>query len=156
MPSVTILAALPFDAPAISQLIVAFSPTLTIDPDGKGAEQFLQSMTPAAIEAYIVSDDMSYRKAMIDGQLAGVIAMRDGRHLFHMFVAPPYQRRGVATALWHEVRSTVLAAGIKDGITVNSSLAAVPVYERFGFRATGVKVEQHGVVFVPMHWDSGS
>lgn len=34
--------------------------------------------------------------------------------------------------------------------TVNSSLLAVPVYERFGFRRVSPTVEQSGIAFVPM------
>lgn len=36
--------------------------------------------------------------------------------------------------------------------TVNSSLNAVEVYERFGFRAVGSIVEVHGVSFLPMRF----
>lgn len=34
--------------------------------------------------------------------------------------------------------------------TVNSSLYAVPVYERYGFIPAGLRVEVHGIAFVPM------
>lgn len=35
--------------------------------------------------------------------------------------------------------------------TVNSTPYAQPVYERFGFVATGPRVETKGIAFVPMH-----
>jgi hypothetical protein len=34
--------------------------------------------------------------------------------------------------------------------TVNSTPGAMAVYERFGFRAAGPRVETMGIVFVPM------
>jgi GNAT superfamily N-acetyltransferase len=153
MTSLTIVPAVPSDAAAISAMITGFAADLTVNPDGSGAEQFLQYMTAGAIESYIKSADIDYRKAMVDHRLAGVVALRDGHHLYHLFVAREFQRRGIATALWHTVRA--LASSSKKGITVNSSLLAIPVYERFGFRATGPKIEKDGVAFVPMHWHHG-
>jgi hypothetical protein len=44
----------------------------------------------------------------------------------------------------------LLAAGNHRGFTVNSTPYAMPVYERFGFKATGPRVETRGIAFVPM------
>jgi amino-acid N-acetyltransferase len=43
-----------------------------------------------------------------------------------------------------------VAAGPPARFTVNASLYAVPVYERFGFEATGAVEHMHGVSFLPM------
>src|SRR5436305_13529065 len=123
--SLSIVPALPSDAQDISALILGFIADLAIHPDGNGAEQFLEYMQPDAIRGYITGDNIDYRKAVIDGHLAGVVALRDGRHLFHLFVASAYQRRGVAKALWDAARTISLASGNTAGITVNSSLFAL-------------------------------
>jgi len=154
MDDFSIIPAQPSDAQAISELILGFIADLAVHPDGRGTEQFMKHMQPDAIRGYITSDNIDYRKAVIDGHMAGVVALRDGRHLQHLFVASQYQRRGVARALWNDARTRVQAVGKVDGITVNSSLAALPVYLKFGFLPTGPRIEKDGVAYVPMRWDT--
>jgi GNAT superfamily N-acetyltransferase len=87
----------------------------------------------------------------------GVAGIRDTTHVYHLFVAEAFHRQGLATSLWEIAKAAALAAGNPGRFTVYSSLHAVPVYERFGFRATGPEVHKHGVAFVPMELDeSGS
>ncbi len=133
-------------AAAISALIRRFSHDFTIHPGATGAEQFFESVSPAAEAGYIADPRYRYIAAFEGHELAGFIAMRDRSHVFHLFVAPEFQRRGVAARLWQAVAEV----GDVDCFTVNSSRLAVPVYERFGFTRTGPLVEKHGICFVPM------
>lgn len=142
--------ATPADAAAISTLILRLAPSFTLRPDGEGAEAFLATLAPEVIAGYLASPDYAYRVAEEDGALAGVVAVRENRHLFHLFVAPPFQNRGLARRLWERAMDAALRAGNPGEFTVNSSLYAVPVYEKFGFRPTGPCVEQHGVAWLPM------
>ena len=138
------------DAVAISALIHSVTPFLTVNPDGAGAGEFLKTITPEAVRGYIAADNFVYQVAWAGDQLAGVVAMRDYRHLYHLFVAPEFQRQGLARRLWEHARSQAITARNDAGFTVNSSVFAVTVYERFGFKASSPKVEAHGVAFVPM------
>ena len=101
--------AVPEDAAAISTLIMRFRAQLAIDPTGAGAEKFFASVSPEAQARYIRSDRYTYLIAEIDGRLAGVIAMRDGSHLFHLFVASEHQRCGLARELWRRHGEAVRA-----------------------------------------------
>jgi GNAT superfamily N-acetyltransferase len=83
-------------------------------------------------------------------QLAGVVALRDNSHLFHLFVAEPFQGRGLGGKLWHMVKTKALQSGNPGKFTVNSSLNATRVYERFGFIVNGPVVQANGVAFQPM------
>lgn len=146
------------DAPAISQLIRELALFCTIDPAGRGADGFLESISPAAIAGYIDAPSYRYRIATVDGEMAAVAAMRDNSHVFHLFVAPPFHRRGYARVLWELVRDEALARGNPGRFTVNSTLFAVPVYESFGFRRSGEQEQGNGIAWVPMKLgsDSGS
>lgn len=142
--------ATPADAAAISALILSVSRFFTVHPDGEGAEEFLAKVSPEAIGGYLASPRYAYRVAEEEGALAGVVAIRDNAHLYHLFVAPAFHGRGLSRRLWDAAREAALRAGNPGEFTVNSSLYAVPVYQRFGFRPTGPRVEELGIAFLPM------
>jgi acetyltransferase (GNAT) family protein len=79
-------AGLPSDAEAIADLIASFQSELTDDPSGAGADEYLASVSVQAERQYLASARYGYLVAFINSQLAGFIAIRDGSHLFHLFV----------------------------------------------------------------------
>jgi len=147
---VNIRRAAPRDAEVISSLIVELSVPFYTSPTRAGAEPFLASISADAERSCLSAGNFSYHVAESDGRLAGVVALRDNAHLFHLFVARPYQGLRLASRLWGIVKSEALAAGNPGEFTVNSSLNAVPVYERFGFVRSGEVRCMHGIVFQPM------
>lgn len=141
------------DAPAISRLIHSVSHFFTVHPQGEGADAFLDSIRPAAIASYIQSNDFLYLLGWSGQELAGVIAIKDATHVYHLFVAPAFQRQGVARLLWQTASQIVIQSGNRQGFTVNSSLYAVPMYAHFGFKVSGPPVHTKGIAFVPMALD---
>ena len=138
------------DAPRISALIRALSKPFLVTPSGEGAEPFFAAISESAIKGYVSASNFDYFVAEEQGQLAGVVALRDNSHLFHLFVAEPFQGRGLGAKLWQMVKTQALQSGNPGKFTVNSSLNALPVYEKFGFVASGSAVQTHGVAFQPM------
>jgi GNAT superfamily N-acetyltransferase len=144
------------DARPISKLILAVANYFTVNPHGEGADDFLKTIQPQEICRYISAENFIYMVAEINVEIGGVVGLRDHKHLYHLFVAPQHQRKGIARALWENARDKAIAAGNIEGFTVNSTRYAVPVYERFGFIATGPIVETHGIAFVPMKLTLGN
>lgn len=142
--------ATPTDAPAISALIMSVAHYFTVHPQGEGAEHFFASITPEAIVDRINNPAFDYHTAWNGEQLIGVIAMRESRHLYHLFVATDWHGHGIARRLWQGARERAIAAGNPGNFIVNASLYAVPVYERFGFQISGAKLEFHGIAAQPM------
>jgi len=99
---------------------------------------------------YLTSPRYRYLLAYAGPQLAGFLAIRDGSHLFHLFVERAYQRQGVARALWERALHDLGPSGSRRAFTVNSSLAAVPVYRALGFFPAGSIKSEHGISFLPM------
>lgn len=100
-----------------------------------------------------VAAGMVYYVAEIDGALAGFIALRDNRHVFHMFVDQARHRRGIARALWEVARAAAIKAGNAGLFTVNSSNYAVPAYQSMGFERTDVMQFKDGIYYNPMQLD---
>ncbi len=152
-PELNVERATPADAPRISALIGALSKPFLLSPSGEGAELFLASISESAIAGYVTAYNFAYFVAEVQGQFAGVVALRDNSHLFHLFhlfIAEPFQGQGLGRALWQMVEAHAIQLGNPGKFTVNSSLNAVPVYERFGFVAIDEVVQKHGVAFQPM------
>ncbi len=97
-----------------------------------------------------VNAGIAYHVAENDERIVGFIALRDNKHVFHMFVDKACQRQGIAAALWQHVRETALAAGNPGQFTVNASNYAVPVYEKMGFVRTAEMQCKNGIYFNPM------
>lgn len=142
--------ALPPDADLISALIQSLAHLFYASPDGNGAENFMQAITPQALALYLVRPDIHYLIAEESGVFCGAAALREHRHLQHLFVAPAHQRHGIGRQLWQAVRDAAMAAGNPGEFTVNASLNAVPVYQRFGFEFVGRPQHDNGLIFQPM------
>lgn len=148
----------PEQAAKISSLIKSLAHYFVPDESREVAQAFLATFEPPAIEALLADASCRYYAATQGDALVGVCALKDGRKVYHLFVASEAHGRGVARALWErasaDARCGEPAAG--GGVfTVNSSVHAVPVYERLGFRPTGPQQERNGVRFVPMELTTG-
>jgi GNAT superfamily N-acetyltransferase len=144
------------DAGDIAALIQCVAGYFLTEPSGKGAEGFLASITQQAITSYIANPGFIYLAGFLGPRLAGVAALRDGKHVYHLFVHPDFHRQGIAQALWHQLRATALANGSERTFTVNSSLYAVPVYAAFGFVASAEPLVKNGIQYQAMqlaHFD---
>ena len=143
-------AGLPPDADAIAGLIASFQNELTDDPSRAGAEAYLASVSAQAECEYLTSPRYRYLLAYAGPQLSGFIAIRDGSHLFHLFVDRTHQRQGVARTLWERALHELGPPESQGAFTVNSSLPAVPVYRALGFLPAGSIRSVHGISFLPM------
>lgn len=148
----TIRQAVETDASAISDLVTGWAHHYLDDPDLPEASSFLASLTPASTAERIATGEFKYYVALDDVGVCGVIAIRDAFHLYHLFVRGNAHGRGIARALWEHAKALSGSARF----VVNSSLPAVPVYERFGFVAKGAPQSARGLTFVPMAYDEAA
>jgi GNAT superfamily N-acetyltransferase len=147
---VVIRPAVESDAGSISSLVTGWAHHYLAHPIPPEAAQFLDSLTPAATAERIRSDKFAYYVAVDGDGIRGVIAIREGFHLYHLFVRADSQGKGVARALWEHARSRCGSSVF----VVNSSLPAVAVYERFGFVVKDGPQSANGLTFVPMEYSA--
>jgi GNAT superfamily N-acetyltransferase len=76
--------------------------------------------------------------------IGGIILVKKYWNLQLLFVAPPYQRRGIGRDLVHAVLPECRAKSPKSKLMVNSSTAAVPFYTKLGFSQTGPGADRPG------------
>ena len=125
------------------------------DSGPEAAATFLRENDDEGVRGFVRSG-MVYHVADHDGAIAGFIAVRENKHVFHMFVAKAFHRQGIARALWQVARRAALDAGNPGSFTVNSSNYAVPVYEAMGFVRTAPTQCKNGIYFNPMQLDGAT
>lgn len=113
------------------------------------ASTFLRENDAAALRRF-VDEGYVYHVGEVDGQLAGFIAVRERRHVYHLFVAEQFHRRGIGRALWEHARAAAMAAGADGVFTVNASNYAVSMYESLGFVRAAPMQCKNGLEFNPM------
>lgn len=151
--SVVIRPAVAGDARSISGLMLGEAHLITLRPDGRGAEAILASMREPAVSSNIASDRFTYWVAERDSALQGVISLRDSAHLYQMFVMSALHGQGIGRRLWQHLLSTLTPTPLPKTITVNASAVGALFYRKLGFVATGPRIENSGVAFVPMTFD---
>jgi len=140
------------DIPAVAALLRELAREYIVhESPPEGASTFLAENDEMGVRGFLARGHV-YHVAVIDGVVAGFVAVRDRSHLFHLFVGKRWHRRGVARALWETARDAALAAGGDGAFTVNSSNFAVPVYEAFGFVRVGPTQCAKGLYFNPMRF----
>jgi GNAT superfamily N-acetyltransferase len=138
------------DIPAAARLLRDLAREFIVNEfSAEAASTFLRENDEEGICGYVARGHV-YHVADTGAELAGFIAVRDGSHLFHLFVARHWHGHGVARRLWDVARARALAAGNSGVFTVNSSKVARPVYEAFGFVPTAPLQCKHGIWFHPM------
>lgn len=137
------------DATAISQLIAALSHYYTENGTGVPPDWFTESITPRLIRNKICSEEYVNYVYVHDKAVVGYIAIKDHHHVYHLFVASEYQGKGIARQLWETVRTLSQSRHF----IVRSSLYAVPIYERFGFRPSGPVDSKDGIAYQAMEFE---
>lgn len=130
----------------VRALVVSLSGFYLQDPEAQLPDWFSATLTAEQFSLRLNSPDYANYIFTVDEKVVGYIAIRDTSHLFHLFVDEHHQGQGIARQLWQHVMQQHPSAVY----TLRSSLFAVPVYEKLGFKATGAASSKDGIGFQPM------
>jgi GNAT superfamily N-acetyltransferase len=119
-------------------------------PDG--VEEFRKSVNYEAITGMVSRGEMRLWGCNMNGQLVGVIAMRETNHISLLFVRKENHRQGIARKLFNFVLEDCRNKESVDRITVNSSPYAMEAYHRLGFVDTNTEQMINGIRFTPMEY----
>lgn len=140
------------DAAALSALVWRLTCEYVLPDQPPGAaDRLLDWMAPDPIAARIEAGHR-YHVAEVGATVVGVVATRDNAHVYLLFVDTPFQRRGVARALWHVALAACIDAARPTCVTVNASAFAVPAYRRLGFVETGPADQRDDLISTPMKY----
>ena len=144
--SFLIRTAIESDALAVSELIAGLSEYFASGSVSQMSQKFRDSVSAEAVTERIASPDYCCFVAEDVNGLSGFVAFRNPSHLFHLFVAAHAQSQGLGKLLWQKV----LERSACSKITVNSSIFAIPFYQRLGFTQVGLDRTEDGISYSPM------
>ena len=139
----------PSEAPAVFELVSrAFDEAVRPSFSEQGVAQF-----KLAARGFLLEDPEGHvvHVAIVDGEIVGMIDLRDVSHISLFFVDAAHRGEGVGSALLGAAIAGLRAYDDTPGaLTVNSAPSAVGAYERFGFEAAGPEQEKDGIRYVAM------
>lgn len=136
----------PDDLPQASTLCLdAFMQAVAPSLSTQGIETFTKVAAPQAFAERMQGDNLMLA-CVAQGALAGLIELKEGRHVAMLFIAPGWQRQGIGTRLMN----AALEHARVDVVTVKASLPSVPAYQHYGFTLAGEVGEFAGLVYQPM------
>jgi GNAT superfamily N-acetyltransferase len=124
--------ALEADAFDIAELIYHTSVVCCFSAAQPCPKWYEESVQANQIVNLIKSKKMVWLVAIQGQKVAGVLAVSDKSHVKYFFVHPMFQKLGVGKSLWDVA---MRRGALGNSLTVRSSLFAVPVYQRLGFKA---------------------
>lgn len=117
----------------------------------EGTVRFYEYASAEAITARFEGGTHFSMVAVADGELIGIIEMRDFNHCSLFFVKPRFHGQGIGRWLFEEaVAHCRLSNPSLQTIGVHSSPYAVPIYKKLGFKNIGTLEEKNGIVYQPM------
>ena len=138
------------DIPAVAALLESLAREHIIREFPPEARALFLAKNDAGSIRELVQKGLRYHVAVVNDRIVAFVGTRDNSHLYHLFVANEFQRRGLGRRLWDIARAQCIAGGHRGPFTVNSSNNAVAVYERLGFVHSGPVRDMGGVLFNPM------
>ncbi len=128
----------------------SFNEFIAPDFPDEGIEEFFRYSNPRAL---IKRSDGNHfvLVAEAQGSIAGMIEIRETRHVSMLFVDKAFHRRGIGKELLRAALDRIESVNRPPRkVTVHSSRFAVPFYESLGFARTEEEKIIHGVIHIPM------
>lgn len=141
----------PGEETAVSNLVArSFNEFIAPYFSEEGIEEFFKYANPRSL-AKRSKDAHFVLVAEIDGEIAGMIEIREMSHISMLFVDKARHGKGIGRELVRLALERVKSeSSPPEEITVNSSRFAVPFYERLGFLKTSEEKIINGFVHIPM------
>ena len=135
----------------VSNLVArSFNEFIAPDFPDEGIEEFFRYSNPRALIKRSEGNHFVL-VAEAEGTIAGMIEIREMKHVSMLFVDKAFQRRGIGKELLRAALDRIKAGSRPPRkVTVHSSRFALPFYESLGF----VRIEEekiiHGVIHILM------
>ncbi|MEZ4546373.1 MAG: GNAT family N-acetyltransferase [Thermodesulfobacteriota bacterium] len=135
---------------AVSNLVArSFNEFIAPGFSEEGIDEFFKYANPAHSRSARTLHFVLVAEA--DGDIAGMIEIRELKHISMLFVDKAHHRKGIRKELFRLALERIISEGSPPkSVTVHSSRFAVPFYESLGFTKTSEEKIIYGVIHIPM------
>lgn len=144
----------PGEEAEVSNLVAkSFNEFVGTDFPEEGIEEFFNYANPRALLKRLNGNHFVL-VAEAEGSIAGMIEIREMRHISMLFVDKAHHRKGIGKELVRLALDKIKSdSRPPKKVTVHSSRFAAPFYKSLGFVPTENEKIIHGVVHIPMALD---
>lgn len=136
-------------AEAVKLILEGYDRFMARDYSPGGAAHF--RAYAEALPERISSENHFALVAVDDGELVGIIELRDCHHCTLFFVKARFHGQGIGRWLFEEAVAHARAkVPHLSSVEVHSSPYAVPVYRKLGFKNTDTLQDSDGIIYQPM------
>lgn len=134
------------DASEIRKLVLSLAHFFLEDVNDSIPLWFLESLEVSAFESRFSDEKFTNFVYLEEPAIKAYISIKNGSHVYHLFVSEEFQGKGIAKKLWNHAKSQLPASAYE----VRSSIFAIPVYQSFGFTITEPASSKDGIRFQTM------
>jgi len=119
--------------------------------DADVPQWFANDFDIQSFEDRVTTPNYQHFVYVLDNIIVGYITIKEGSHLYNLFVDEQYHQRGIAKKLWKFVEENLAF----DSMSTNASLYAIKAYESFGFKQVdAIQVYNETLKYQPMRYTS--
>lgn len=151
-PSITLMEAVPSDAPVISRIIgrtIRTACAVDHRNDQRLIDSWLRGTSPVQLLRHLGQKHTLARLALFDGKPVGFAMAHTDGEVQQCYVLSEFSRRGVGTALMQELEEQLLEQG-RATACVSSTLAGLGFYHHLGYRETDQRLQVGGLTVALM------
>jgi GNAT superfamily N-acetyltransferase len=111
----------------------------------QGIRNFYHFITDDKLRHSFLKGEYQMMAAFDDSRMIGIASVRGGNHLSLLFVEESYHKRGVGSALLHQLFHYLKDEAGERYLSVKASPYAVAFYHKLGFRVVTPEEELSGI-----------
>lgn len=116
----------------------------------EGIDSFREFLSDALLHRMFLMGEYPMFIALDGGEQAGMISLRNRKHISLLFVEERYQHRGIGRMLIERLEDYSRKEYGEKKITVNASPYAVGFYHQVGFEDVAPALSKDGIFYTPM------
>lgn len=116
----------------------------------EGINSFREFLSDALLRRMFLTGEYPVFIALDGEKQAGMISLRNKRHISLLFVEEEHHRRGIGRRLIKRVEEYIQSEYQGRKITVNAAPYAIGFYHQIGFEDVAPQLSKDGIIYTPM------
>lgn len=116
----------------------------------EGIDSFREFLSDALLRRMFLTGEYPMFIALDSGKQAGMISLRNRRHISLLFVEEGHHHRGIGRMLIRKMEGYIQKEYQERKITVNAAPYAVGFYHQVGFEDVAPQLKKDGILYTPM------